>query len=321
MTGTVHVDAIAPGDHVVHLFSDPAELARGASAFLSSGLALGGPALVVATPERIASLEDGMRLAGIDIAHARCSGRYLALDAHDVLARFMTDTGPEPAAFDSSVGAVVRSLAGGGVPLRVYGEMVALLWQAGAVPAAAALEDLWNRLGERVGFTLYCAYPASGMDALPHGRALVCERHTHVVQAPDPLVVRDGEVRRHLEATSYAVPVARRMLHEALRRWELMEVLDDAQLVLAELVGNAVKHVGRRFEVVATRTLDGVRVEVLDSDPRRPQVRPADELAIGGRGVLLVSRLSRAWDTEPIPGGGKRIWAEIVPSRPSRSSC
>lgn len=319
MTSTVHVDAIAPGDHVVHLFSDAAELARGASTFLGSGLALGGPALVVATAERIAALEEGMRRAGIDIADARRSGRYLAVDAHEMLARFMTDTGPDPTAFDSSVGAVVRSLADAPVPLRVYGEMVALLWQAGAVPAAAALEDLWNSLGERVGFTLYCAYPASGMDVHPGGRALVCARHTHVVRAPGPVVPRDGEVRRLLEATLYAVPVARRMLHEALEHWGLTPLLDDAQLVLAELVGNAVKHVGRRFEVVVIRSAHGVRLEVLDGDPSRPQVRYSDGLAPGGRGVLLVSRLSRAWGTDPLDEGGKRIWAEIVPVGSPRS--
>lgn len=311
MTDTIDVDVIAPGDHVVHFFSDAGELARGASTFLSSGLAAGGPALVVATAARIADLNRSMRLAGVDVGAATRSGRYLALDAHEMLARFMTDTGPDAAAFDRSVGAAVRRLASSSVPLRVYGEMVALLWDAGAVPAAAALEDLWNRLGDSVGFTLYCAYPGGGIDLVPNGRALVCGRHTHVVRAPVPVVSHEGEVRRLLEPTAYAVPVARRMLRETLAGWELTALLDDAQLVLAELVGNAVQHVGRRFEVLIARAPDGIRLEVMDSGPELPQVRQADGLAVGGRGVLLVSRLSRRWGVDPHMDG-KVTWAEIT---------
>ena len=311
MIDTLAVDAIAPGDHVVHLFSDEAELVVGAGTFLGDGLAAGGPVLVIATADRVAALELSRRMAGVDVDAARRDGRYHCLDAHETLARFLTADGPDAAAFDRSVGELVRSLAGGHVPLRVYGEMVALLWEAGAVLAAAALEELWNRPGDVLGISLYCAYPQSGIAVVPDGQQLVCSRHTHLVRPPEPPVTHPGEVRRRLHPTPYAVPAARHMLRDALTAWQLTAVLDDAQLVLAELVGNAVQHVGRRFEVVVTRVPEAVRLEVVDSGQELPRLRLADAFAAGGRGVLLVSRLSSRWGAEP-HADGKVTWAEIA---------
>jgi hypothetical protein len=76
--------------------------------------------------------------------------------------------------------------------LRVYGEMVGLLWQAGEYPAAIRLEQLWHRLMKAVDFSLYCAYP---IDIFGRGfeagliDALLCA-HTHLLSCgPDDALV------------------------------------------------------------------------------------------------------------------------------------
>jgi hypothetical protein len=53
---------------------------------------------------------------------------------------------------------------------------------------------------------------------------------------------------------------------------------------------------------------DVVRVLVDDQDPRPPQPRDPD--GDGGRGLMIVDRLARAWGCTRLEGG-KRVWAEI----------
>jgi hypothetical protein len=70
---------------------------------------------------------------------------------------------------------------GGGV--RIFGEMVALLWERGNHPAAVRLETLWNELSARMPFTLLCAYPMAELvgSAQTEPFARMCALHTHVV--------------------------------------------------------------------------------------------------------------------------------------------
>ena len=65
--------------------------------------------------------------------------------------------------------------------VRVYGEMVALLWAAGDTDAAIALEGLWNELAETHEFALLCAYPMSAFKNAAGAAAFeqVCGTHTH----------------------------------------------------------------------------------------------------------------------------------------------
>lgn len=69
--------------------------------------------------------------------------------------------------------------------MRVFGEMVSLLWEQGNVAGALNLEDLWNELSESIRFKLFCAYPThifGRRNAAPlHA---ICERHSHVILAP-----------------------------------------------------------------------------------------------------------------------------------------
>ncbi|MER7584371.1 ATP-binding protein [Kitasatospora sp. NPDC097691] len=93
--------------------------------------------------------------------------------------------------------------------------------------------------------------------------------------------------------------------------------LDTGELVLGELVTNAVLHAktppGRlvfiRFELHA----DSLRIEVHDADATAPSVpHPAAEYDETGRGLWLVSQLAASWGCRPREGGiGKVMWALI----------
>jgi CheY-like chemotaxis protein/anti-sigma regulatory factor (Ser/Thr protein kinase) len=108
------------------------------------------------------------------------------------------------------------------------------------------------------------------------------------------------------------VPAARRFLSEHLRRWGCPELIEDAHVVVTELVSNAFLHAGTRCELRAGLTDRALRLQVTDYGVGMPDPRPADERAEHGRGLLLVSALSVGWGVEVLPDGGKVVWAELL---------
>ncbi len=105
-------------------------------------------------------------------------------------------------------------------PVRIYGEVVALLWAAGHVNAALELEGLWNELGRQIPFSLFCGYPRHLVESSQHQGAVaeVCRLHTAVVGRP--LAVRQSSDQRRGSAaggqqpvTPSAGPLGRRHAH------------------------------------------------------------------------------------------------------------
>lgn len=86
--------------------------------------------------------------------------------------------------------------------------------------------------------------------------------------------------------------------------------LDDAALVLSELVTNAVLHGRTPLSVLLRLTGDVLRVEVADDSAIGPSFSMLDPTAVTGRGLLLVSELADAWGIEP-RGTGKAVWCEL----------
>lgn len=165
--------------HLVEFYETDAEVAGSVARFLVSALSGSGAAVVVATPAHRAAFEVALVSAGVDIAAAIAAGRYVSFDAAELLATFMADGGPEREAFQREVGGVLDRMTAAGRPLRIYGEMVALLWEGGDVASAVELEDLWNGIRSQYDFDLLCAYRMSTFDNEDAAQAFrrVCEQH------------------------------------------------------------------------------------------------------------------------------------------------
>ncbi|MEU8459657.1 ATP-binding protein [Streptomyces sp. NPDC029003] len=120
---------------------------------------------------------------------------------------------------------------------------------------------------------------------------------------------------------------ARAALRARLREWKVEgEPAQTAELLLSELVTNAVRHAGapqgRDIGVRVTRHGGVLRVEVADAgdpvDLEPGAARPCDER---GRGLFIVAALSVRWGQFPRPHGiGKTVWAEIGPV-PEGAAC
>jgi hypothetical protein len=187
-TGTEVLDAGRAG-HVVLFYRDGQELTERVSGFLLSAVQDGGVAIVAATPDHRRSFEGRLAAAGVGVAAAREHGSYLALDAGETIRGFMVADWPDPASFWLVMSPLLRQAAKAGQPVRIFGEMVSLLWDAGLVNAAIEVEALWNELGHQYPFSLLCAYPARPVSCGHHLDALaeVCRIHTEVIGGPSEL--------------------------------------------------------------------------------------------------------------------------------------
>jgi anti-sigma regulatory factor (Ser/Thr protein kinase) len=92
-----------------------------------------------------------------------------------------------------------------------------------------------------------------------------------------------------------------------------------AELLVSELVANAIEHVGTDFFVHVS--VDPVRVSVSDAGPLNGVrvIVPGDDDQ-RGRGLLLVSELAARWGVTPHPAGGKTVWFELAPTAPAATS-
>ena len=125
------------------------------------------------------------------------------------------------------------------------------------------------------------------------------------VRENGPRAVRD------LPRDLLSVREARRFLREVLARWGLRHVEDAAQLVVSELVTNAITHAASDCQLRLLRSTTTVRVEVVDGGAGTPDPGPSDLVGESGRGMHIVTVLSRAWGTEELAQGGKVVWAEL----------
>ena len=108
------------------------------------------------------------------------------------------------------------------------------------------------------------------------------------------------------------VPLARQFLRDHCRDWSCPGVLDDALVVVTELVTNALVHAGPFCELRAVLSGGVLRLQVSDSGVGMPDPRAATDTDEGGRGLLLVNALCAAWGTVALPAGGKVVWAELL---------
>ncbi|MFJ7068012.1 SpoIIE family protein phosphatase [Streptomyces sp. NPDC101115] len=105
-----------------------------------------------------------------------------------------------------------------------------------------------------------------------------------------------------------AASAARHLVKEQLAAWHLGDLADVCELVVSELVGNALRY-GNGPGALRLLRGDRLVVEVSDTGPDLPQIQHADVSDEGGRGLQLVNMLCRRWGSCRT-ATGKVVWAE-----------
>jgi PAS domain S-box-containing protein len=254
-------------EHVVEFYETDRFLADTVSDFVGPGLHAGGAAIVVATADHRLLFEEVLQDAGIDVDHAIEAGRYLTFDAAHLLSSFMVDGAPDPQRFEDAIGSVLVRAGAGHRRVRVYGEMVALLWAAGNTTAAIALEELWNDLAHRHEFALLCAYPMSAFKDAASIAAfeLVCGAHSTVIPSESYSLLGGPEEKRR--------EVARLQQENAALRAE-------ARRTRAEQASIAAR---RHLDELCTVTMETIAEGIieLDSESRLLCMNAAAERMLG----------------------------------------
>jgi signal transduction histidine kinase len=219
--------------HVVQFYQDDHFLLDELSRFIGGALVAGDFGIVLATEGHRRGIAQRLRSRGLDVAVAVEQGRYIALDAETTLANLMVDGSPDTArvvALSDSLMARVKLQSGNRQPqVRIFGEMVVLLWVQGNREAALRLERIWTDLARRYGFSLRCAYPIGEFDRAEDSQPFlqVCAEHSGVIPAESYVLLADEAARlrqlTHLQQQAQALEaeVAERIaVEQRLRRRE-----------------------------------------------------------------------------------------------------
>ncbi|MEU4097218.1 SpoIIE family protein phosphatase [Streptomyces sp. NPDC026673] len=111
-----------------------------------------------------------------------------------------------------------------------------------------------------------------------------------------------------LPSDESAVRSARHLAAGQLTVWGLEVLSDSLQLIVSELVTNAIRHSDGPIRLRLKRH-QVLTCEVSDADTCAPRPRRARNSDEGGRGLLLVAQMSRRWGSRTV-AGGKVVWAE-----------
>ncbi|MFF9089106.1 SpoIIE family protein phosphatase [Streptomyces sp. NPDC014991] len=112
-----------------------------------------------------------------------------------------------------------------------------------------------------------------------------------------------------LDADPREVARARRLVRERLLRWKLPHAVETAELLVSEVVTNAVRHAGSASIGLRVVRTDALLFEVTDDEPALPGLISAGPYDESGRGLRVVSRLAREWGASA-SGHRKTVWFE-----------
>lgn len=168
-------------------FTRPGDRRTGQSGgrFLGGALSAGGIAVAVATPLNATAILAQFARMGIDPVSAMRGERFQLTDSSRTLLRFLDVDRIDEEHFEATAGSLMRAARerAGNAPLRVFGDMVGLLWLRGLRQTAVELERRWNVLQRDLGFGLFCGYPIDVFSAefTPERVGEVLEEHTQLL--------------------------------------------------------------------------------------------------------------------------------------------
>lgn len=177
--------AMAPHEHIAQFYESDDILLENLASFVLSGLNRGESVIVVVTADHLSALNRILREADADIEGAAADDRYIAIDTEWGLANLMVKGWPDEQRFVDLTDLLLRRAGANFRRVRIFGEMVAVLWDRGQTAAVVRLEQMWQQLCSANWFSLYCAYPkAMFNETHTEPLAEICMAHTRVLSVP-----------------------------------------------------------------------------------------------------------------------------------------
>jgi hypothetical protein len=151
-----------PGSHIVYPYTDENLVSQAVCLYASAGLQKNEGVVLIMSRSHFEPILTRLEAEDLEIDKRQRSGQLACIVAEDLLPEFMVNGMPDTNRFKSVVGPIIdqsRASCSNGhlARVRVFGEMVSLLWEKN-LAAATRLEEMWNDAIGTDSFTLMCTY-------------------------------------------------------------------------------------------------------------------------------------------------------------------
>jgi PAS domain S-box-containing protein len=238
--------AAAPHEHFAQVYEDDAVLLDAVTGYVRAGLDAGAAAIVIATAAHLDALRHRLCDASVDCERAVESQQLILIDAQQMLDRLLRATQmPQRDAFNEHVAPLVAQARKRFGRVVAFGEMVSLLWRAGNLDGAILLEDYWNELAHKIGFTLFCGYQLQDCGRAEHVVPFdaVCDRHHRMIPAESARLYSQDPLR-----------VIARLQQRAFTLEQEMQIGRQAEERLAQLAAI----VSDSDDAIVSKSLEGI---------------------------------------------------------------
>jgi hypothetical protein len=167
--------------HIVYPYTDDRGLVDAVGFYTSNGLARGNAAILIVTEAHRYAIEKYLKSDG-DVEALETNGQLSFLDAAELMSVFMVDGNPDPKLFKEWIKTLIERArrderTGRNREVRLFGEMVSLLWPTNSA-AAELLEQLGNEIIEEYSIPILCAYSVGGPGQLSES---LLKAHSHAI--------------------------------------------------------------------------------------------------------------------------------------------
>lgn len=170
---------VAPCDQIVQVYENETVFYNTLEGFAGDGILKKEKVIIIASPEHLQYLEHRMRIQKFDIDQLRKDNLYVTLDAENSLSLFSSGNKLNQDKFLDFILPLVQGKYG---RVRIFSEMVAILWSKGALEARQTLVGFWKDLLNKDCYCIYCAYPKSAF--LPGKETeikAICDSYSKVI--------------------------------------------------------------------------------------------------------------------------------------------
>jgi len=186
---------IARFDHVLQLYENDVIFIDTLIGFVESTIRANQIAIVIATNSHLTALEAQLENHGHTIEKLIADHIFIPVSAEDTLDEVFVDDSVDENRFMQVLSNFLDHAKHNQKKVRVFGEMVALLWAQGNKDAALQLEHVANRISKQEAFIRYCAYPKELFTADGSDKS-VCDCHSKIIsgseQQLDKVTYRDS---------------------------------------------------------------------------------------------------------------------------------
>jgi PAS domain S-box-containing protein len=233
---------IHESDHIVQFYEQDAFLIEQVVEFLAARPDSDHTGIIIATKPHHEAIQQRLAAFLQDGAGSVRPSQMIALDAQATLAEILVHGNPDRTRFTDLVGNLIKEVTeGGSKPVRVFGEMVALLWADRRYDAALQLEELWNQLGTTHRFSLFCAYPIQGFSQHDDTARFMSVCGSHSIVRPTESFLLSRSPERVHRIVAQLQQKAQALEAEIARREETERRLQRREQELSDFLENAVE--------------------------------------------------------------------------------